>query len=82
MTQEKKTTAGIVYTVGYAYDADGNVTQVTYPSGRAVIYARDSLGRILGVTTQKDAASPVVTLASNVAYQPFGPLQSLTYGIS
>jgi len=80
VTQEKKTTATIVYTVGYAYDADRNLTQVTYPSGRTVSYARDSLGRISGVTTQKDASSPVVTLASSVAYQPFGPLQSLWYG--
>jgi RHS repeat-associated protein len=80
ITQETKTTASVAYTVGYAYDADGNVTQITYPSGRIVTYARDSLGRISGVTTKKDASSATVTLASDVAYQPFGPLQSLTYG--
>ena len=52
-TQEKKTTGSAVYTVDYGYDADGNVTQMTYPSGRIVTYARDSLGRITGVTTKK-----------------------------
>jgi YD repeat-containing protein len=53
---------------------------VTYPSGRTVTYARDSLGRISGVTTKKDASSATVTLASSVAHQPFGPLAGLTYG--
>src|SRR5262249_2363937 len=73
-------TGAVTYRTNYAYDADGNITQVVYPSGRIVSYARDALGRIFGVTTQKDAASPVVTLAANVAYQPFGPLAAFAYG--
>lgn len=32
------------------------------------------LGRVSGVTTKKDSGSSTVTLASSVAYQPFGPL--------
>jgi RHS repeat-associated protein len=79
-TQEIKTTGSAVYTVSYAYDADGNITQATYPSGRIVTYSRDSLGRISGVTTKKDSGSATVTLASSVTYQPFGPLASLSYG--
>ncbi len=78
--QETKTTGAAGYTISYAYDAAGNITQVTYPSGRLVVFARDALGRVSGVTTKKDAASPTVTLASNVAYQPFGPLQGLSFG--
>src|SRR5262249_33948550 len=80
VTQETKTTAGMAYTVAYAYDADGNSTQLTYPSGRTVSYTRDALGRISTVATRADGTSPVVTLASNVGYQPFGPLGSLAYG--
>jgi RHS repeat-associated protein len=53
---------------------------MTYPSGRIVTYSRDSLGRVSGVTTKKDSSSSTVTLASSVAYQPFGPLNGLTYG--
>jgi YD repeat-containing protein len=64
IVQETKTTAGVTYTIGYAYDAAGNITQITYPSGRIVSYARDVLGRISGVTTQANATAPVVTLAS------------------
>jgi RHS repeat-associated protein len=78
--QEKKVNGTTTYTLDYAYDADGNVTQITYPSGRIVNYARDALGRISGVTTKTNGASPVVTLASDVDYRPFGPLTGLTYG--
>ena len=80
VTQETKTTSSVVYTIGYAYDLDGNVTQITYPSGRTVSYSRGSTGLVTGVTTQASSASASVTLASAVAYQPFGPLQTLTYG--
>jgi RHS repeat-associated protein len=80
VTQEKKTTSGVVYMIGYAYDLDGKATQITYPSGRIVNYSRDSDGRISGVTTKQTSSSSAVTLASSVAYEPFGPLSGLTYG--
>jgi YD repeat-containing protein len=79
-TQEKKTTSSTVYTIGYTYDADGNVTQITYPSGRTVTLSRNAIGQVSGVTTKKDSGSPSVTLASSVTYLPFGPLTGLTYG--
>ena len=78
--KEQKTTAGVAYTISYTYDADGNITQITYPSGRIVNYSRDSLGRISGVTTQQSSGSSAVTLASSVAHEPFGALSALTYG--
>jgi len=78
--QERKTTSSVVYAVGYAYDLDGNITQITYPSGRTVGYSRGATGLVTGVTTQASPSSSAVTLASNFNYQPFGPLQTLTYG--
>lgn len=78
MVQEKKTTGAVVYTVGYGYDLDGNITQITYPSGRVVSYARDAIGRISGVTSQTNTGT--VTLADGVTWMPSGPLQSLSYG--
>lgn len=78
--QEKKTTAGLVYVVGYDYDLDGQVTKVTYPSGRIVNYYRGAAGRITTVTQQADATSVESLLAKWVTYQSFGPLQSLSYG--
>ena len=57
VTQEKKTTSSVVYTVDYSYDLDGKVTQITYPSGRIVSISRNSTGRVSGVTTKKDSGS-------------------------
>jgi RHS repeat-associated protein len=79
--QERKVLQGVTYTVKYTYDDDGNVTEMVYPSGRIVTYARDAVGRISGITTKASASSPtVVTLASNVLHLDFGPLRQLTYG--
>ena len=80
VTQEKKTSSSVAYTVGYAYDLDGNVTQITYPSGRTVSYSRAANVLVTGVTTKATPTSSSATLASSVAYLPFGPLQTLTYG--
>jgi len=80
VTQEKKTTSSVVYTVDYTYDLDGKVTQITYPSGRIVNISRDSVGRVSGIATKKDSGSSTVTLASSIAYLPLGPLTALTYG--
>ena len=68
------------YKTAYAYNLAGNVTRITYPSGLIVNYSYDSQGRISGVTSQVDKRAKPVTLASNVTYEPFGPLASFTYG--
>jgi RHS repeat-associated protein len=68
------------YTVQYAYDANGKVTGITLPSGRTVAYARAGDGLVTGITTKATPTSSVDTVASGVAYLPFGPLQSLSYG--
>ena len=41
---------------------------------RIVNYTRDTVGRITGVTTKKNATAAVVTLASGIAYQPMSRL--------
>jgi YD repeat-containing protein len=43
---------------------------ITYPSGRIVTYVRNAQGQITGVTTKANATAAVVTLASNVKWQP------------
>jgi|GEM_PF-1366343 len=65
------------YTTRYRYDS-GHLTGLTYPSGRSVDYTRDSTGRISTVSTTAGGAT--VALVTQVAYQPFGPLRSLTFG--
>jgi RHS repeat-associated protein len=80
MTQQQHVVAGATYVTQYSYDAAGQILSITYPSGRIVSYQRDSNGRIAGITTQANAGSAAVTLASNGLYLPFGPLESFQYG--
>jgi YD repeat-containing protein len=68
---ETRTIATKVYTVSYLYDLADRITQLTYPSGRIVIYTRDTTGRITGVATKLNAAAASVTLASSVVYEPW-----------
>jgi hypothetical protein len=67
------------YTTGYQYDLNGKVTQITYPSGDVVNITRttDGLATAMSFTPHGGTARTVI---SSVAYEPFGPLASLTYG--
>jgi RHS repeat-associated protein len=67
-------------TVNYSYDAAGNITGMTYPSGHIFAFQRDAAGRISGITAQQTSASPVITVASGVSWNAYGPLYSLTFG--
>jgi YD repeat-containing protein len=69
---------GALYTTTYAYDGQGRLTAITYPSGRTVNYTLDTLGRINQIATTFNGQTTV--LASNIAYQPFGGVQSFNYG--
>ncbi len=65
----------------YAYDGAGNIEHIDYPSGRVVTYTRDADGQIQSVETQLTGSDPVETVASNVAWQPFGgAIEALTFG--
>ena len=71
---------GVSFMTLYAYDLADNLIQITYPSGRTVDYGRDAAGRITSVTTTFDGITQ--TVADNINYLPFGPIESLTYGNS
>jgi RHS repeat-associated protein len=66
--------------LAHAYDLADRIVTVTYPSGRIVNYLRDGRGRVSSVTTKSSSSAAAVTLASSIAYEPFGTLQSLNYG--
>src|SRR5262249_9146870 len=78
LTSETRTINGVDYLVGYSYDTAGRLSGMTYPSGRQVAYTYDALGRVSRIDTTKDAIQDL--LASNVAYQPFGPVAGFTFG--
>ncbi len=65
-------------TLSYGYDAASNLVQIGYPSKIGVTYTRNSAAQITGVKLA--IGSKLVTVASNIAYQPFGPIKSLTWG--
>lgn len=71
---------GAVFTTTYDYDLADNVTNIVYPSGHVISYARDSMGRISSVLYQPSVSGTTTTLASSVSYAPFGPLTGLVYG--
>jgi YD repeat-containing protein len=69
------------YVTAYQYNAADRVTQITYPSGRIVIYARNANGQVTGVTTKQTAASAVVNVATGITYQPQSDLvNAMTHG--
>jgi RHS repeat-associated protein len=72
-----RTQQGKTFTTRYEY-TKGLLTKLIYPSHRAVIYEYDAYGRLAGVSIQDNTGTR--TVANNMAYKPFGPLSTLTYG--
>jgi RHS repeat-associated protein len=76
----KETASGLTQgTIAYQYDAADLITRITYNALHQVNYARAVNGQVQTIT-KTTGGGPVETLASDIQYQPFGPLQSLTYG--
>ena len=77
-------TDGQTYTMGYAYDLEGNMTSETYPSGRTILTEYDASGRIAGVKnggTGAYYAGGLPTDATNrIQYAPHGGIGSLKLG--
>jgi YD repeat-containing protein len=78
LATETKQAYGGLYTTAYAYDAQGRLTSMTYPSGREVKYTYDTQGRVTALASVTGGVS--TPLASNIAYEPFGPVHSFAYG--
>jgi RHS repeat-associated protein len=77
--EARQTVNGIALVIGYAYDAADRIIEVRYPSGARATYARDAVGRIASVTVHR-ADGTTVPLATDIAYEPFGPLAGFVNG--
>jgi RHS repeat-associated protein len=64
------------YTTGYGYNQAGQLTQMTYPSGRVVRYGFDDRGRMKTLGDSSSATKYV----SNVGYQPSQQVGSINLG--
>ncbi len=80
VTAETRTIQGRAYVTAYVYDANGELTAVTYPSGRVATTSRASDGLATGVATRVSAGALPQTVASGIAHQPFGGLSALSWG--
>ena len=74
---ETRTIGGTIFVTSYLYDAAGNLRTMVYPTGQSVAYQPDPAdpARIGAVVLDGS-----VTLASNIAYMPFGPVSGMTLG--
>jgi YD repeat-containing protein len=75
---EIRTIGGVSYSTAYTYDTADRIATITYPSGTIITYTRDALGRIDSVSATMDGDTR--TLASNIRYLPFGPIQGYDFG--
>src|SRR5204863_9033602 len=68
LTLDQKTVQSTTYSTSFKYDAAGNLTRITYPSGRIVDYTFDYANRPLS------AVSGTTNLVTSAKYAPFGPV--------
>lgn len=80
INQKTSAVSNITKSVTYVYDKAGNLTSMTYPSGRVVNYTLDSAGRVQAVKTKVNSSSAEQTVISAANYLPFGPVKNYTYG--
>ena len=66
-------------TTSFAYDRQGNTTDVTYPDSREVHYGFDSGSRIADIATRPSGGS-YSTILSGIQYAPHGQVSSRPYG--
>jgi len=72
---------GVNYVTSYGYDSAGRQNSLTYPSGLALAYSFDSVGRVSQFTATPSGGSPA-TVLSSVTYHPFGRAKGWTFGNS
>ena len=81
LTQLQKVINGSTYTTSYAHNLAGQLTQLTYPSGRVVQQSVDAVGRLCEVAPSTTgcgtAASPFATA---LGYSAAGQLTGFRYG--
>lgn len=78
LARETQTVQGYALTTQYQYTAADRLQQMTYPSGKVVLYQYDSAGQIASVSIQYNGQT--YPIASALTWLPFGPLADITYG--
>jgi RHS repeat-associated protein len=76
VTQKQKVIGATPYTIQYQHNAGGQLTQVTYPSGRVVAETPDNIGRLNSLNS---GSSPTYVNAVPT-YNSAGKIISINYG--
>ncbi|HEV3037570.1 MAG TPA: NucA/NucB deoxyribonuclease domain-containing protein [Candidatus Angelobacter sp.] len=87
MANESRTINGVTKAMSYAYNLDGSVATMTYPSGAQIAYTVDSAGRMMSVVDATTDTNPLPdTLAeapnyvTGATYNAAGALTGSIYG--
>ncbi|MBK6895491.1 MAG: RHS repeat protein [Alphaproteobacteria bacterium] len=80
LIEVKEVRGALTFTTAYEYDLAGVLKKITLPSGRQVTYTLNGNGQVTNVSAPVNGTA--TTLASSIAYLPYGPMTGLTYGNS
>lgn len=69
---------GRVHTLIETYDKEGDLVEMTYPSGAVVAFTRDAVGDVTQIRRQVGGVWTV--LADQMSHRPYGPLATVQYG--
>ncbi|WP_435304154.1 MULTISPECIES: hypothetical protein [Pseudomonas] len=64
--------------LGYGYDRANRLSRIDYPTGVSILYVRNTAGQVSQLQIRHGTETPTA-FASNIKYQPFGPLKSLSW---
>jgi RHS repeat-associated protein len=80
VTQLSEVVGSQTYNIGYQYDPGGDVTQITYPSGRVVYQSYNTIGQLCQVSSSSAGCGGGGYYAGNFSYNSTGNLTGFTYG--
>jgi RHS repeat-associated protein len=81
MTQLQKVINGTTYTTNYAYNVAGELTQITYPSGRVVQQSVDAIGRLCEIApSTSGCGSASNPYATGYSYSVASKVTGFKYG--
>lgn len=76
VTQNMQVVKDVQFRIGYEHDLAGNMTRITYPSGKVVKQVISAANRIT------DIASEGENYLTGIRYAPHGAIGSMTYAIT
>jgi RHS repeat-associated protein len=80
MTALQKVISGTTYPLSYAYNLAGELSSITYPSGRVVQQSFDTIGRLCAVGNSGSTCTSGTTFATAFAYNASFQVTGFSYG--